>query len=179
MSRLLLINGAPGSGKSSVAAALAQRHPGMLALDIDVLKHSLSDWEQNPGRAGLRARRIALRTAGEHMAGGHDVVMGQYLAGTRFIHALEDLASRHDARFVEVVLTMEASALATRLRHRRLRPTRAEQWVNDRLVQPEDADRLTRSIEALVAQRPAAVRVDASGSLEDTVAVVDSLMRDG
>lgn len=46
MSRLVLINGAPGAGKSTLAQALAQDRPMTLALDIDALKHSLGCWAE-------------------------------------------------------------------------------------------------------------------------------------
>ena len=48
MTRLVLINGAPGSGKSTLADGLAQNQPMTLALDVDVIKHSLGRWSDVP-----------------------------------------------------------------------------------------------------------------------------------
>jgi adenylate kinase family enzyme len=38
MARLVLINGAPGSGKSTMAQTLAKEEAMTLALDVDVIK---------------------------------------------------------------------------------------------------------------------------------------------
>lgn len=79
MTRLVLINGAPGSGKSTIAQALAQDRAMTLALDVDGIKHSLGRWEEDPLASGLHARRLTLALAGEQLQAGFDVVIGQYL----------------------------------------------------------------------------------------------------
>lgn len=56
VTRLVLINGAPGSGKSTIAAALAHDVPMTLALDVDALKHSLGRWDQDTHVSGMHAR---------------------------------------------------------------------------------------------------------------------------
>jgi hypothetical protein len=99
-----LINGAPGSGKSTIASALAQDSRMTLALDIDAVKHCLGRWEEDPSASGLHARRLSLALASEQLRAGFDLVVGQYLAKTAFIEDLEELAERHGARFCEFVL---------------------------------------------------------------------------
>lgn len=172
MKRLVLINGAPGSGKSTIAHALAQDKPMTLALDIDGIKHSLGGWEQDPLSSGLHARRLTLALANEQLHAGFDVVIGQYLARTPFIEDLERLAERQGARFCEFVLDLDAAALAKRLVERASSPNRLEHAVNNRLVGPEDADELVQSIEPLRQGRSRACWVDAAGSLSATLGVL-------
>src|SRR5699024_11891186 len=57
----------PGSGKSTLAARLAEERPLALALDIDVLKHSLGGWDEDLTRSGLQARRLAAAMIGQHL----------------------------------------------------------------------------------------------------------------
>src|SRR5699024_11285450 len=93
---------------------------------------------------------------------------GQYLARTSFIEQLEQLAADHGARFVEVVLVLEERTLAQRLQERRESPDRPEQTRNDRFSGPDQAGERVDSIEYVLAKRPAARRVGASGSIAGT-----------
>jgi predicted kinase len=169
MARLVLINGPPGSGKSTLAHALAQDQPMTLALDVDGIKHSLGRWGENLSVAGSQARRLSLALAREHLSAGYDVVVGQYLARTAFIQDLERLAAHLDASFFEFVLDLDAPVLAERLAGRSSAPSRSEHMVNNRLVGPDDAERLVRSMDDLRETRPHAIYVDARGSLSSTL----------
>ncbi|MEA5456117.1 AAA family ATPase [Sinomonas sp. JGH33] len=172
VARLVLINGAPGSGKSTLADALAQRAPLSLALDIDQIKHALGGWEEDPNASGLHARRLALAIADEQLASGRDVFVGQYLARTDFIEALQDFAVRRSASFHEFILDLDIEHLALRLAGRADFPSRPEHTINGRLVGPGDSARLVQSLADLRASRPAAIWVDANGTPERTLAAI-------
>ena len=172
MTRLVLINGAPGSGKSTLAEALAHDQPLTLALDVDGIKHSLGQWNEDLPASGLHARRLALALAREQLSAGYDVVIGQYLARTDFVDDLERVASELDARFFEFMLDLNASALAERLAGRSRAPSRPEHLVNNSLVKPDDADLLVESLEGLRQTRPGAVWLAAQGSLPETLGLL-------
>lgn len=174
MTRLVLINGAPGSGKSTLATALADATPMTLALDVDVLKHALGRWEDDPMASGLQARRLSIAVAREHLMAGHDVVIGQYLARTEFIEQLEQLAAHLGVQFFELVLELETDGLKHRLAARAKAPTRREHEKNNELVGPEDADQLVASVGALRESRPSARWIDASGTPEATLELLQT-----
>lgn len=177
MTRLVLINGAPGSGKSTIAQALAQDKAMTLALDIDGLKHSLGRWDEDPSASGLHARRLATALASEQLRAGFDLVIGQYLARTPFIEDLERMAARHGARFYEFVLDLDAATLAKRLAERAGSPDRLEHAVNNRLVGPDDATALVQALESLRQRRPHAQWVKAAGSLSSTLGIVRAALQ--
>lgn len=177
MTRLVLINGAPGSGKSTIAQALAQDKTMTLALDIDGLKHSLGRWDEDPSASGLHARRLATALASEQLRAGFDVVIGQYLARTPFIEDLERMAARHGARFYEFVLDLDAATLAKRLAERTGNPHRLEHAVNNRLVGPDDATALVQALESLRQRRPHAQWVKAAGSLSSTLGILRAALQ--
>ena len=174
VSRLILINGAPGSGKSTVASELAARHRMMLALDVDVLKHSLGRWAEDTTESGLQARRLALAATREHLKAGYDVVLGQYLSRVEFIEALEALAVEQRAQFHEFVLTLSVRDLAARLAQRQAAPSRPEHAINNRLVVSSHAEELVASLAGILEHRTNATGVDATGSPNDTVARIES-----
>ncbi len=178
MPSLVLINGAPGVGKSTLAAALAEDRAFTLPVDVDAIKHSLGCWADDPIASGLHARRLSLALAGEHLEAGYDVVIGQYLARTEFIESLAELAERHGARFVEFILEIGEAALAERLSMRTSAPDRAEHEVNNRLVGPDDADRLVASVAALRPLRPGAIWVDAAGPPRSVLAALRTHLAD-
>lgn len=78
---LILLNGPPASGKSTVAAALVARRPLALNLDVDIVRGSLGQWRNTPADAGIAARRLAIAMATTHLGQGHDVVVPQFLHG--------------------------------------------------------------------------------------------------
>lgn len=104
MPRLILLNGPPGIGKSTLAQRYVEEHPLALNLDVDRVRSLIGRWREHPQEAGMLARDAALAMAGTHLRAGHDVIVAQYLGRVAFIEQLEELAAEVGARFDEVVL---------------------------------------------------------------------------
>lgn len=102
--RVIVLNGPPGCGKSTLAQRYVGEHPLALNLDIDRVRDMIGGWRDDPHTAGLLARAITLAAAGAHLAGGHDVVIPQYLGRPAFLEQVEQLASDVGAEFCELVL---------------------------------------------------------------------------
>ncbi|HEY8300440.1 MAG TPA: AAA family ATPase [Jatrophihabitans sp.] len=102
--RLILLNGPPGIGKSTLAQRFADEHPLALALDLDVVRGMLGRWQDQPIEAGLLARALTLAMAREHLRAGRDVMIPQYLGRPQFIAQAEQLAAEAGVPFLEFVL---------------------------------------------------------------------------
>jgi len=116
--RLILLNGPPAVGKSTLAQRYAADHPLALNLDIDRIRSMLGRWRENPVQSGLLARTVAVAAARIHLAGGHDVVVPQLVARLSFIAQLEAAAGDSGARFCEVFLIDAKENLRARYRAR-------------------------------------------------------------
>ena len=118
MPQLVFINGAPGSGKSTLGRRLVDSRPLALLLDVDTLRGQLGQWRENPGSAGLTARRIALELARTHLVAGLDVVVPQFIERPGFIDDVRAVALDTGADFVLVALVSSPEEASSRFHER-------------------------------------------------------------
>lgn len=119
MPRLVLLNGPPAVGKSTVARRYADEHPLTLVLEIDVVRALLGSWLEEWERSGPAARRIALAMARTHLEAGHDVIVPQLLTRRAFVGELQATAEAAGATFHEVTLLDSRETVLARLTERR------------------------------------------------------------
>jgi predicted kinase len=115
---LLVINGAPAVGKSTLARRYADDHPLALVVEVDLLRTHLGSWQEHDASKGL-ARDLAVVLARAHLTGGHDVIVPQYIGRPEFVAKLRTVADEAGVSFVEVVLTDDVARVADRFRARR------------------------------------------------------------
>jgi predicted kinase len=104
MPRLILLNGPPGIGKSTLAQRYADDHPGVLNLDIDLLRGLIGGWREDFAQAGAIVRPLALSMVAAHVRGGRDVIMPQYLGDPAEIVRFGAAALDNGATFRELAL---------------------------------------------------------------------------
>jgi predicted kinase len=115
---LLVLNGPPAAGKSTIAAIYADRHPLSLLLDIDEIRARLGGWRDAPEAAGLRARALATVMARDHLASGHDVVVAQAYGRPEHLDELRSVAERAGAGYHEIVLIVDLDTTLKRFQER-------------------------------------------------------------
>lgn len=118
MPQLILLNGPPAVGKSTLAARYADDHPGTLNLDIDLLHPLIGGWRDTSGRTHDIVRPLALAMAGAHLKGGRDVIVPQLLGQSAAIEAFERVARDAGARLRKVVLLAERDDVLNRFKAR-------------------------------------------------------------
>jgi predicted kinase len=123
---LLVINGAPGVGKSILASRFAADEPLALILDIDVIRTHLGQWQERD-ESKVVARDLAIALARAHLLAGHHVIVPQFLGRREFPQRLAELAREVGVQFVEVVLTADDAVIIERFRRRRSADTASGQ----------------------------------------------------
>jgi predicted kinase len=126
VARPVLINGAPASGKSTLAQMYIDEHPLTLALDIDVIRAMLGRWLDHPIEAVLTARRMALEMARVQLSAGRDVLFPQIVGRLDFVLELEHLCRQVGAKFIELVLFSSPQDTADRFARRSRHPETSE-----------------------------------------------------
>ncbi len=116
--RLLLLNGPPAIGKTTLARRYLDDHPLALSLDIDAIRCAMGQWERHDQSRDL-ARAHAVELARRHLAAGHDVVVPQLLGRLAFIEALDGVARETGATFHEILLWATEDETLRRFRARR------------------------------------------------------------
>jgi predicted kinase len=115
---LVVLNGAPGVGKSVLAERYAADHLLALVIEIDDLRRHLGQWETTEASKQV-ARDLAVALAREHLLQRHDVIVPQFFGRRDFVEQLRNVAEESDTRFVEVILTDDPDAIIERFRRRR------------------------------------------------------------
>src|SRR5918995_3831971 len=99
IARLILVNGPPASGKSTLARRYVDDHDGAALVEVDTLQMTLPNWEKDEATR-LAAAELAGAAIVEHLGAGRDVVMAQYFGRLGYIVLLEDVAREQGATFV-------------------------------------------------------------------------------
>jgi len=178
---LVLLNGPPASGKSTIADHLVATRPLALRLDIDVVRGLLGDWLERPTDAGLAARALAISMARTHLAAGHDVFVPQFLGRQEFIDELAALAVETGSTFVEIALVLDRAAARTAFAERSADPKNDTHRDAAALVEQSGGtsavDQMFDRYEALLAQRSSAIRIDVErGDIDAIVHAVEGVL---
>jgi predicted kinase len=162
---LILLNGPPASGKSTLAERLVSLRPLALNLDIDLVRGQLGGWLDQPAVAGLAARALAISMINTHLGAGYDVVVPQLLARPDFIEQLEGVAVAAGAEFVEIALDVTKDVAISAFEERRRAPTHpTHRDASDLVERSRSADPVAAiydALQLLLETRPTCHRIDA------------------
>jgi predicted kinase len=179
---LIMLNGPPAAGKSTLAERYVGDHPLALNLDVDTIRALLGAWMDDPEASGLQARRLALAMAHTHLTDGHDVIVPQLVARTEFVDQLSSLANQVGARFIELFLSIEKAESRSRFVER-TSPSAPGRFNAAGVVDGHGGlDALDAQHDALVAfiaTRPDAIVIESvTDGVDETYALVLSAVND-
>jgi predicted kinase len=101
--KLILLNGNPGIGKSTLAQRYIDEHPMALNLDIDNIWILMGGWRFEP-RAQVLKLKYAYAIAAMHLAERCNVIVPQLMCSTEQYDAFERIADTSDADMYQIAL---------------------------------------------------------------------------
>ena len=119
---LVVLNGPPGIGKSTLARRFVEERPMSLCLEQDVIRQLLGGWLTRETESGLQARILCLAMARTHLLAGRDVIVPQFIALPTYLDQLTAIADEVGARYFELLLIDEAEAAERRFHTRAFDP---------------------------------------------------------
>jgi predicted kinase len=179
--RLILLNGPPSSGKSTLARRWVLGHPLALNLDIDVVWGLIGGRADAVDESGVAACNLAIAMATTHLAGGHDVIVPQFLSREQFIVELESAARATGAQFIEIALIVDRAQTLRAFAARSAAPETVEHVTARELLERSGGvERLSDmhdSYMRMLAARPHAHRIDVvQGDVDSTFALLDAIV---
>ena len=112
--KLIIINGALGVGKTTLAERYASKHPLTLQIDIDEVRRKMSFWREEKEMSGMLSKQIACEMARTHLLYLHDVVVSQIFIQSEHLEKLEAIAQACGADFHEFLLFIPREEAITR-----------------------------------------------------------------
>lgn len=102
--KLILINGNPGMGKTTIAQRYVDEHPMALNLDIDNIWIMMGQWQASRPYSDIQKVKYAYAIAQMHLAEGYDVVVPNLMESLEQYEMFEKIAKANRALLKEVVL---------------------------------------------------------------------------
>ncbi len=102
--KLIILNGSPAIGKSTIAQKYIDNHPMALKLDIDQIWFMLGQWQASRPRSNDQKMKLAYVMAGTHLQDGYDVIIAQHLDNVSYYKIFESIVRASGADMYEVLL---------------------------------------------------------------------------
>lgn len=161
--KLIILNGAPGAGKSTLAERYADEHPLTLRMDIDEIRRLISHWRELNEASGPMSKHMAAAMVRIHLQSGHDVIVPQIYRKAEYLEELEQIAREVGANFYEILLFTEKDEAIRRFIERNKRegyPTGFRPGgITDRGGREQKLASMYDEMMAVVAQRPNTIRI--------------------
>lgn len=103
-SKLILINGNPGMGKTTLAQRYVDEHPMALNLDMDNIWIMMGQWQASRPESERLKLKYGYTLADMHLSEGYDVIVPNLMQTVDKYETFEKIAYAHNALLKEVVL---------------------------------------------------------------------------
>lgn len=174
---LIVFNGPPASGKSTLARLVCEELDRCLHIDVDQVRDMIVGWELDKLASGLLARSLARSMAICHLSSGLPVVVSQLFGRPEDLDLFRGIAASQGAMYLELAVCVPRETAMKRFLQRGGAKVAALSDGSTKSVASE-FDELYDRVESLTATRDGVISIESfEGDIPKTMAAVMTVLR--
>ncbi len=150
--KLILINGPPGVGKSTVAEKLHKAIPLSYLLEIDALRRNIANYREQVKESGELSYDVSTAIVEACFNAGSDVIIDKAISDIEVIDSFFQVAKKYNANIYEFILNASKELVIKRAENRGYRV--------GGLLTSEKVERWWEDTQEYIKKRPQAIVVD-------------------
>ena len=116
--KLIILNGTPGLGKTTLAQLYIAGHPLAMSLDVDHIWFMMGQWQAMRPRSDELKLKYSYALAEMHLQAGYDVIVPNLIQTIEQYEMFEQIARDTGAKLKELALTAPLNEATERLKTR-------------------------------------------------------------
>lgn len=162
--KLIIINGAPAAGKTTVAEKLHLDIPMSLLADVDAWRRLISGWSMNRAESLAYTYKFTIAAVEAHIKNKQSVIVDKaILSDTNVIDSLINIGNQNGAEVYEFILAADKDVIVNRANIRRSQRTERV-WAST-----EQVIEFWNVTQKLITERTNAIVIDTSLLTPDMV----------
>lgn len=152
--KLIILNGSPGVGKSTISKLLHESMPNSALLDIDEMRRSVPDYKERRAESLQISYQKAVEAVGHHLKLGQDVIIDKAINQSDTLDLLIDAGRAHGADVYEFLLFADKDTVQKRADERGYKP--------GSLLTRERVGKMWEKADAIRKERTSAILINTS-----------------